>query len=126
MTMRSYTRTITTDASGNATDYTPSVTGKLHAIHYIKNGTTPYSNGVDFTITNETTGETLWAQLNVNATVSVRPRAATHDSTGTAALYAAGGVAVLDYFALARHRIKIVIAQGGNTLVGSFVFVIEG
>ena len=126
MTMRSYSRTLTTDASGDATDYTPSIAGRLMAIHYIKNGTTPYNNGVDFTITNETTGLTIWAQLNVNVSTSVYPRVATHNSDGTPALYASGGLGVLDYFALARHRIKIVVANGGNTKDGSFLFVIDG
>jgi len=111
MTMRSYSKTLTTDGSGDATDYTAATSGRVVGIHYTKNGTTPYANGVDFTITNETTGETIWAQSNVNASVSVRPRLATHNN---------------DYPALARHRIKIVVAQGGASKIGAFLFVVDG
>lgn len=114
--------TVTTDAGGDATAYTPVVTGKLAQIRYVKND---YAVGVDFTITAEATGETLWAQSDVNASATVAPRQATHSTAGVAALYAGGGTAVLDKIALANDRIKIVVAQGGNAKSGTFHFVLE-
>ncbi len=113
---------VTTDASGDATAYTPVVTGKLSQIRYVK---TDFANGVDFTITAEATGETLWAQSDVNASATVAPRQATHSTAGVAALYAGGGSAVLDKIALANDRIKIVVAQGGNAKSGTLHFVLE-
>lgn len=117
-----HTVTLTTAADGSATGYTPSVTGKISAIHYVK---TDFANGVDFTVTAEATGETIWAEVDVNASASRAPRQATHSTAGVASLYAAAGTAVQDKIAVANDRIKIVIAQGGDTKTGSVVVVLE-
>jgi hypothetical protein len=112
--------TVTTDGSQNATAYTdPIAYGVLSQIKYVK---TDFANGVDFTITSEATGETIWAQLNVNADATVCPRQATHGTDGVASLYAGSGQAVLAPIALANDRIKIVIAQGGASKTGTFHF----
>lgn len=121
--MRLYELTVTTDASGNATAYVPSAArcrGLLHTIQYEK---VDFAAGVDFTITDEETGESLWTQADVNASVIVRPRAATSDQAGAARLYATGGTAVADLIAVV-SRIKIVIAQGGNVKTGNFRVVV--
>lgn len=108
---------VTTAADGTATAYTPVVTGRVWSISYVKND---FAAGVDFTITAERAGETLWTEVDVNASKTVLPRAATHSTAGVAALYAAGGSAVLDPFVVANDRVKIVIAQGGNAKSGTF------
>jgi hypothetical protein len=113
---------VLTNASGDGVGYTPALTGKVSAIHYVKDD---FANGVDFTITAEATGETIWAQENVNASASVAPRQATHSTAGVAAVYAAGGEAVRAPIALAGDRVKIVVAQGGNAKRGRFHVVIE-
>lgn len=113
---------VTTDASGDATSYSPVITGKISAIIYVK---TDFADGVDFTITAEATGETIWAQTDVNAAAKVAPRQATHSTAGVAALYAAGGAAVLDHICLAQDRVKIVVAQGGNVTSGAFHIVVS-
>lgn len=117
-----FTVAVTTDGSGDATAYTPNLTGKVSQIRYVK---TDFTDGVDFTITAEATGETIWAQENVNASATVAPRQPTHSTAGVAALYASGGTAVNDAIALANDRIKIVIAAGGASKVGTFHFLIE-
>lgn len=114
--------TVTTIADGTATAYSPVITGKISHIRYLK---TDYAAGVDFTITSEATGETIWTQLNVDATVTVAPRMATHSNAGVAALYAAGGTAINDMIALANDRVKIVIASGGNVKTGTFHITLE-
>lgn len=124
MAMRRYKVTVTTASDGTATAYSPRVNGELHAIHYVKDGSNGYANGVDFTITAEATGETLWAENDVNASAVRYPRQATHSNAGAAALYAAGGTAVLARAGLGGDRVKIVLAQGGATKVGVFHFVI--
>lgn len=119
---RRLTVTVTTDASGDATAYSDSIDyGLLSQIRYVK---TDYANGVDFTITLEATGETLWTESNVNASATRAPRQATHGTDGTAALYAAAGTAVNDKIAIAGDRVKIVVASGGDTKVGDFHIVL--
>lgn len=117
--MRLYEVEITTDAAGAATAYLPSsgkCRGLLESIQYVKDD---FTDGVDFTITDEETGESLWTDTNINASEIVRPRAPTHDQAGAAKLYAAGGTAVGERIALV-SRIKIVIAAGGDTKSGTF------
>jgi len=117
-----FTVTVTTIADGSATAYTPNFSGKISQIRYVK---TDYAAGVDFTITSEATGETIWTQADVNASATVAPRQATHSTAGVAALYAGGGTAILEPIAIAADRVKIVIAQGGDTKVGTFHFLVE-
>ncbi len=114
---------ITTDASGDATAYTSvGVNGLLSQIRYVKPGSGNFDNGVDFTVTLEDTGETLWAESDVNASATRAPRQATHSTAGVAALYAGSGTAVNDLIAVS-GRIKVVVAQGGNAKVGTLHFV---
>jgi hypothetical protein len=117
-----HTVALTTAADGSATGYTPVVTGKISAIHYLK---TDFDNGVDFTVTSEATGQGIWAELDVNASAVRAPRQATHSTAGVASLYAAAGTAVQDKIAVAEDRIKIVIAQGGDTKSGTVIVVLE-
>lgn len=115
--MRRYTVDITTAADGTATAFSRYVEGELHSIHYVKGD---FADGVDFTVTDEATGEQLWTESNVNASAVRYPRAATHSNSGAAALYASGGTPVQARPGLARTRVKIAIAQGGNTKSGRF------
>lgn len=112
---------VTTASDGSATAYSPVVTGLLSQIRYVK---TSFADGVDFTITAEATGETLWQQSDVNASATVAPRQATHGTDGAASLYAATGEAVRAPIALANDRVKIVIAAGGSVTTGTFHLVI--
>jgi hypothetical protein len=123
MTMRRFEVTAITDGSGNALVYSPYLSGFIHTISYVK---TDYADGVDFTITAEATGETIWTQADVNAAATKAPRQATHSNVGVAALYASGGVAVNDRIALGRDRVKIAIAQGGATKPGKFIILVDG
>lgn len=117
-----HTISITTASDGTATAYSEVVTGKVSHIVYVKND---FAAGVDFTITTETTGETIWTQADVNASVTVAPRQATHSTAGVAALYAAAGTAVLDKISVANQRIKFAIAQGGDTKSGTFYLIMD-
>lgn len=122
MTIRRFTVAITTDSSGDATAYTPYLSGYIQDIEYKK---TDYADGVDFTITGEATGRTLWTESNVNAAVIKAVRQPTYTTAGVAALYASGGVAVNDRIALSRDRIKFVLAQGGATKTGTFIVTVD-
>jgi len=120
--MRRYKVTVTTAADGSATAYTPRLNGKLQSIHYVK---TDFADGVDFTITSEATGQSLWTDTNINASEVVSPRAPTHDQAGAALLYAAAGTAVGTEIPLGNDRVKIVIAAGGNAKVGTFHVLVD-
>lgn len=113
---------VVTDASGNATAFSPVLTGKISTIRYVK---TDFTDGVDFTITAEATGETIWAQSDVNASATVAPRQPITGTDGVASLYAAAGKAVQDKIAIANDRVQIAIASGGNTKSGAFHIVLE-
>lgn len=108
---------VTTDASGNAEEYLGPFTGYLNRIVYTKGN---FDNGVDFTMTLESTGESVWTQNDQNASAVKSPRTPTHDGLGAASLYASGGEPVEDRLLLVNDRIKIVIAQGGNAKTGTF------
>lgn len=113
---------VTTAADGSATAYSDEIEyGLLSQIRYVK---TDFADGVDFTITLNGTGETLWAENDVNAAATRAPRQATHSTAGAAALYAASGSAVNDKIAIAKDKIKIVIASGGDTKSGAFHFLL--
>lgn len=122
MALRRFSVSVTTAADGTATAYSPYLSGYIHSIQYVK---TDFADGVDFTITAEATGQTLWTQSDVNAAVTKLPREGTTSTAGVAALYAAGGVAVNDRVAVSRDRVKIVIAQGGNAKSGAFNIIVD-
>jgi len=121
---RKFTVVATSDADQVGTHYTPYVSGYIESVQYVKDGTTPYTDGVDFTITAEATGENIWTDTNVNASEVVRPRAPTHSTAGIAAVYAADGEAVNDRIALGRDRVKIVLAAAGANKTGTFVITV--
>lgn len=116
--MRRFKVPVTTDGSGNATVLSPRLAGKIHSISYVKDATNAYTDGVDFTMTCEETGENVWTQANVNASAVVYPRAPTHSQAGVASLYAAT-FPVLDKVGIV-DRLKIVLAQGGAAKTGLF------
>lgn len=123
--VQSYTVSVTTAADGTATAYTGAVVnGRILTVVYAKDGTTPYDAGVDFTITTESTTQNVWVESNVNASKTVAPRQATHDTIGVASLYAAAGEPVETFVWAAAERIKIVLAQGGNAKVGAFTIIV--
>ncbi len=120
--LRKFTIALTTNGSGAATGYSPYLSGYIHAIQYVK---TDFADGVDFTITADVTGEAILSLTDQNTATIVRPRAATHSTAGVAALYASGGTAVNDRIALGRDRVKVVIAQGGDTKTGTVIVTVD-
>ena len=119
MTIRANTVRVLSIADQSGLGYSPYFSGYIESIQYVK---TDYANGVDFTITSEATGEAIWVESNVDLAATKHVRAATHTVLGAAALWVAAGEAVNDRIALARDRVKIVIASGGAAgKIGDFV-----
>ena len=113
--------TLTTLADGTVTGFIDVQYGRVHTMIYTKD---TFANGVDFTITAEATGEGIWTESDVNASKTIAPRQPIHDKVAVASLYADNGQPVEDYIVLAKDRIKIVIAAGGNVKKGKFTAVI--
>lgn len=117
---------ITTDASGNGTGYTDIADGFVQSIRYVADGTTPYDNTADFTITAEQSGVAILTVTNATASATYYPRDATVSVANAALLYAAGGTAVATPVPVVNERVKIVIAQGGNVKTGAFHVYVGG
>lgn len=112
--------TVTTASDGTATAYTPDgLNGRVVSITYTKHSTTAFTDGVDFTITAEATGQSLWTDTNINASETVYPVAAANlGTTGAASTLSEAPICI------ANDRVKIVIASGGNAKIGIFDVVI--
>lgn len=108
--------TVTTASDGTATAYSPYLTGRVHAVGYAK---TDFADGVDFTITADVSGQSLWTDTNINASETVRPvLAASIGGTGAASTLTEVPVVLVN------ERVKIVIAAGGDTKTGTFSIVV--
>lgn len=121
MSFRRFHVPVTVSAGGAAEVYSPRFSGKICQVRYVK---TDFADTVDFVITAEETGETIWSEENVTASASRSPRAPTATTAGVAALYAASG-AVNTKIALDTDRIKVVIANAGDGTTGLFIFTVE-
>ena len=112
---RRNTVTVVTAADGTATAFVGdedggAIRGHISYVRYIK---TDYTDGVDFTITTENSGITVWTESNVNAAATKFPTLLTHDDVGVAAT-------ARDSIPLVLERLKIVLAAGGATKTGAF------
>lgn len=112
--------TITVDASGDGTSYTPVITGQILGIRYVK---TDYANGVDFTVTLDVTGESIMVGTDVNASATFYPRVGVTDAAG-AAVTLDGTRLMRDCVFAAADRVKIVVAQGGVSKTGAFHVIV--
>lgn len=113
------TITVTTLANGTATAYSRILNGAIRSIIYTKGD---YAADVDFTITTDVTGRTVWTEADVNASQFVNPRDIIHSGAGAAQAIGTAGWADVH---LVKERLKIVIASGGDTKVGTFVVIVS-
>ncbi len=118
--------TLTTNASGDAVVYSDKdVAGRVLQMRYVPDGSAPLATGADLTITGETTGVAIATLADIGTSAFTRlPRQATHAADGTAAVFADAGEPVLEPVYIAGERIKVVVAQGGDTKTGTLHLVI--
>lgn len=116
-----HTVSLTTASGGGVTAYTPVVTGRVIACIYTK---TDFEDTVDFAITADGSGQNIWTQENITASVTVAPRQATHNEAGVASLHIAAGEPEEDYIVVANERIEVAITNGGSVKTGSITFII--
>lgn len=114
-----HTVEITTATGGGATGYTPVVVGRVASVVYTAATGTPFASTADFTITAEGSGIGLWTESNVTASKTVSPTQPAHAQDGTTTADPAR-----EPVFVANERIKIVVAQGGNTKTGTFQVVV--
>lgn len=105
---------VTTLADGSFTETTEKVLGKLEAIEYIK---TDFDNGVVFLFTNVETGEILWSETAVNASVIIYPRRRLQNTLGANLT-----VAEVTEPVLYGAKIQALITSGGNVKTGRLKF----
>lgn len=110
---------IVTDSSGNATVYLGSrIRGRLEAIKYLP-GT--LDTGADLTITGETSGTPILTKSNAGTSNAFfYPRAIPNKVADGSAFTDIG-----ELIPLVNERIKVVVAQGGNTATGSIEAIID-
>jgi len=125
MFIKAFTASVTTGEDETGTAYTNAVNGRILEVAYTKDATAPFTNGVDFVVTSETTSQAIWSQENVNATAIVRPRQAVHSTAGVALNYNdESDEPVCEPVYVADERIKIAVAQGGKAKTGAFTVIV--
>ena len=120
MKLSRYTVNVTTSALGAAVVYSPQCNGLIRTVEYVK----PTSGGLDVAtdidIVADVSGAVIWTNDDLSASKVIHPLAQAQDNTGAdiAGAYA--------HICLADERIKITVANGGDSLSGTFIFTIEG
>jgi hypothetical protein len=113
---------VTTDAGGDATAFTPVAFGRVLQLRYVPDGTSPLDTAADLDITLKESGVVVANHDNIGTSAFTKVyRQATHGIDGSASLYAAGGEPTEDHVFVAGEPIKLVIASGGNAKSGTLV-----
>ena len=120
MKLSRFTVNVTTDDHGDAVAYSPQCNGLVRTVEYVK----PQSGGLDaatdIDIIADVSGAVIWTNDDLSDSKVIHPLAPAQDNTGADIVGAYAPICLAD------ERIKITVANGGNTLSGQFVFTIEG
>lgn len=120
MKLSRFTVNVTTSALGAAVVYSPQCNGLVRTVEYIK----PTSDGLDVAtdvdIVADVSGAVIWTNDDLAASKVIHPLTQAQDNTGADIVGAYAPICLAD------ERIKITVANGGNTLSGAFIFTIEG
>lgn len=118
---------VTTDASGAATVYSNAgVNGKVLQIRYTPDPDSPLATGADVTFTEANTALPIVAKANIGTSAfTLAPRQPLHAAADGAALTYDGTHAVYGKIALTGGLIKLVVAEGGDTLKGRFDVAVD-
>lgn len=118
--IRKFTATVTTDGSGDGIGYTDEIDqGYVVRVQYVKHGSTPFSDGVNVTITGKDSGVGILTEANLNASGIRFPLGASHKAADGAVT---GNNDML--LAIFGEKIKVVVASGGDTKTGQFIFYV--
>lgn len=111
--------TITTAADGSATVYSDKISGFIEMVGVVVGTLT---TGFDFTLTTETTLQTLLAETAPGDAEIFYPR----QLVNSAADGALGSQLIQYGTPIANERIKCVVANGGNAKTGSLTIIYQG
>ena len=115
-----------TVSAGGAFTVEINVSGFLHQIRYVPDGTNPLDTGADVTLVGKTTGFSYLNLANIGTSAFQKlPRYATTDEQGVASLYAAAGEPVEDRMWAGPEILTFTIAQGGTSKLGTFYLWFE-
>ena len=120
MKLSRFTVNVTTDDQGNAVAYSPQCNGLVRTVEYVKPTLGGLDAATDIDIIADVSGAVIWTNDDLSDSKVIHPLAQAQDNTGADI---AGAYAPI---CLADERIKITVANGGDTLSGQFIFTIEG
>lgn len=124
---KTYSGTLTTDASGDGTLTLPAdasdgnINGLLVEIRFTPDGSSPYSDGFDYTVVGVDSGRTYFVEdvADTSAYGGYRqPTTATHDPSDGSETTTLGIPVVVN------ERLIITVADGGDTKIGTWEVVI--
>lgn len=125
MSLQLVTIPVVTSAGGAFTTEI-NVSGFLHQLRYVPDGSTPLDTGTDVTLVGKTTAFSYLNLANIGTSAFQKlPRFATTDEQGVASLYAAAGEPVEDRMYAGPEILTFTIAQGGATKLGTFYLWFE-
>lgn len=110
-----------TVSAGGAFTTEINVSGYLHQIRYVPDGSNPLDTNSDLTLVGKTTGFSYLNLANFGTSAFQKlPRYATTDEQGAASLFAAAGEPVEDRMYAGPEILTFTIAQGGVSKIGTF------
>lgn len=120
MKLSRFTVNVTTDDQGDAVAYSPQCNGLVRTVEYVRPTSGGLDAATDIDIIADVSGAVIWTNDDLSASKVIHPLAQAQDNTGADIVGAYAPICLAD------ERIKITVANGGNTLSGQFVFTIEG
>jgi len=120
MKLSRFTVNVTTDDQGDAVAYSPQCNGLVRTVEYVKPTSGGLDAATDIDIIADVSGAVIWTNDDLSDSKVIHPLAQAQDNTGADIVGAYAPICLAD------ERIKITVANGGNTLSGQFIFTIEG
>ena len=120
MKLSRFTVNVTTDDQGDAVAYSPQCNGLVRTVEYVKPTSGGLDAATDIDIIADVSGAVIWTNDDLSASKVIHPLTQAQDNTGADIVGAYAPICLAD------ERIKITVANGGDSLSGQFVFTIEG
>lgn len=121
--MQMFTVPVTTDAAGDFSIKLQGARGRFVQYRYVPDATNPLATGADMDLTGDVTGVVLLNHDDIGTSAFTKAaRQPTSDNAGAASLYAAAGEPVEDYIWVHGEALTFTVANGGDTLSGTFYF----
>ena len=120
MKLSRFSVAVTTSALGAAVAYSPQCNGLVRTVEYVKPTSDGLDAATDIDIIADVSGAVIWTNDDLSASKVIHPLTQAQDNTGADITGAYAPICLAD------ERIKITVANGGDSLSGTFIFTIEG